>query len=198
MSVRARFGLVVAIALVSGAVGVPTPAAATSPRLHYENAVAVHAPEGRKGGLMTPGVWCSNPSVNPRTRVVIESLGTGETWRYRWRGVLPGYGFPRVDLGQYEVRTRGTCGQRTRNWTETLRVREKTVERTVSRPEWRRIRRGMSTDRVAKIIGYDGKFAGRWRGKRMRQYDMMPFWRWSIVEYRDGRVVSKHWNVGHD
>ena len=153
---------------------------------------------GGKGGVNAGHVWCSY-SAEPRVKVAIESLHTGETYNYRWRGALPNMAFPRVEVGRYEVRTTGTCGTTTKTWVETVRVREKTPERTVSRAEWRRIKRGMTVERVRQIIGYNGEvYRYGYGGRTSHRYDMMPFWRFSIVEYRNGRVVSKMWNVDHD
>ena len=132
-------------------------------------------------------------------RVAIESLRTGETYSYRWRGALPNMAFLRVEVGRHEVRTTAACRTNTRTWVETVRVKEKTAQRTVSQGEWRRIKRGMSADRVRQIVGYAGEgYRYGYGGLSRRRYDMMRFWRWSIVEYRHGRVVSKWWNVAHD
>jgi hypothetical protein len=187
-------GLAAAIIAIGGAAA-PAHAA---PRPYHFEAIAFDAPQGGKGGVMTPFVACSNLRVEPRVRSVIQNTATGQTWTYRWRGALPGYGFPRVEVGQYEVRTRATCGTTTRRWTDTVRVEEKTPERTVSRAEWRKIKRGMTVDRVAQIVGYRGVRGGRHAGTVTRTYDMMRFWRWSVIEYREGRVVYKRWNVDHD
>ena len=87
----------------------------------------------------------------------------------------------------------------TRNWVETVQVKEKTAQRIVSWDEWRRIKRGMTVDRLRQIVGYSGPvYRYGYGGLSNRRYDMMAFWRFSIVEYRDGRVVSKLWNAAHD
>ena len=165
----------------------------------HSDTYAWDAPAGGKGGVNAGDVWCSTYPAEPRVEVVIESLRTGETYNYRWRGALPNMAFPRVEVGRYEVRTNGTCGTTTKVWVEMVRVKEKSHERTVSRAEWRRIRPGMSVDRVRQIIGYNGAVYRYGYGKRSsHRYDMMPFWRWSLVEYRSGRVISKLWNAAHD
>jgi hypothetical protein len=176
----------------------PLSSAATAPRPLNGGVQAFDAPIGGKGAVDPSGAYCSNYRVEPRTRVVIESLATGRTWTYHWTGALPGMAVTRVEVGSYEVRTRGTCRGTTRRWVETVRVKEKTAQTTVSIAEWRRIKRGMTPQRVARIVGYHGDSAGRFAGQVARRYHMMRFWRWSIVYYRNGHVVSKAWNVGHD
>ena len=89
-------------------------------------------------------VDCPNYEQKPRVRVRIESETTGYTYTYRWRGALPVVGFPRVEPGRYEVRTKATCGTTTKTWVESVEVKEKTAERTVSPAEWRRVKRGMT------------------------------------------------------
>ena len=91
-------------------------------------------PAGGKGGVSAGDVWCSKYLAEPRVVVVIVSLRSGETFNYRWRGALPSMAFPRVEVGRYAVRTAGICGTTTRTWVETVRVKEKTPERTVSSP----------------------------------------------------------------
>jgi hypothetical protein len=56
----------------------------------------------------------------------------------------------------------------------------------------------MTRARVSRTVGYDGRYAGTYAGKTTRIYDMMAFWRWAEITYRDGRVVGKMWDVPHD
>ena len=195
---RALLAMVFAMAL--GAVGLLSPAtAAAGPRPLHSATQAWDAPVGGKGGVNAGHVWCSTYPAEPTVRVAIESLRTGKTFNYRWHGALPNMAFPRVEVGRYEVRTKATCGTTTKTWDEVVRVKEKTHERTVSRAEWRRIKRGMTADRVRRIIGYDGEvYRYGYGGLTNHRYDVMSFWRFSIVEYRNGHVVSKMWDVPHD
>lgn len=158
---------------------------------------AVDAPTGKKGGLLTPYVACASYDNEPRVRTVIEGVGNGFRDVYEYRGTYPGYGFPRVTVGRYEVTTTARCGSTKATRVETVRVREKSAKRTVSRAEFSRIKRGMTRARVKKIIGYDGR-GSRYAGEMTRTYDMMPFWQIALVVFRDDRVVKKHWRVGHD
>ena len=69
--------------------------------------------------------------------------------------------------------TYGELWHRDETWVEPARVREKTAERTVSPEQWRRIKRGMTVERVGQIVGYSGgglgssfarsSYADRWR-----------------------------------
>ena len=195
----ARISVIAALVAAISAIGLVSPAMAAGSQPVYSNAIAVDAPRGGKGGIQTPFVYCPNYEQKPRVRVRIESETTGYTYTYRWRGALPVVGFPRVEPGRYEVRTKATCGTTTKTWVESVEVKEKTAERTVSPAEWRRVKRGMTLERVREIIGYSGQLAGNsYGGASYRTYEMMPFWRYSILEFRHGRVVSKLWNAAHD
>ena len=122
----------------------------------------------------------------------------GYTRTYRWKGALPGVYFPRVKVGTYRSTTTAWCRTNKATRTQAVRVTEKTLQTTISRAEFRRIKRGMSRDRVRHIVGYPGLDAGTYAGEATRNYDMMAFWRWASITYRDGRVVRKAWDVDHD
>jgi hypothetical protein len=154
------------------------------------------APIGKKGGLMNPVVWCPS-GAEPRVRTVVEGVTNDfhDVWRYR--GTLPGLFFPRVRVGRYQLSTTARCQRKVAKRVEVVRVKEKTARTTMSRAEFRRIKRGMTRAQVRRIVGYDGH-GSRYGAWMYRTYDMMPFWRYSNVEFRHGRVVRKSWNVDHD
>lgn len=184
---------------VLGVAALTAPAAhAATPRPVIDDAVVIDAPIGEKGGIMTPFVGCSNFRVEPRVRVVMKSLESDWTRSFRWRGAFPAAGFPRAAVGQYKIRTAAWCHGNKRTRTELVTVVEKTRRATVSSGEFRRIKRGMTRERVREIVGYGGTAAGFYAGKRVRTYDMMAFWAFAIVEYREGRVVRGSWDVDHD
>jgi hypothetical protein len=106
--------------------------------------------------------------------------------------------FPRVPVGRYKSTSVATCHGAAKARTQFVTVKEKTLEGTVSQAEWRQIHRGMTRVQVARIVGNNGRDPFRWDGQLTVTYDMMPFWLWSIISYRNGRVLEKHWNVGHD
>lgn len=159
---------------------------------------AFDAPTGGKGGISNPVANCTDYRVEPRTKWTLTSLATGRSRTYSWRGAYPGMYFPRVEPGEYRSKTSVKCRAQSLTRTHFVHVGEKTAAETVSRTEWRQIRRGMTRARVANIVGTDGRDPFSYAGKTIFTYDMMPFWRWSLVTYRNGRVVSKTWNVGHD
>jgi hypothetical protein len=192
---RVRVGVVAALVAGISAMGLVSPVSAAVPTPRIGDAHAFDAPQGDRGGIETPYVYCSTYRAEPRVRVDFESLRTGRTHTYQWTGSLPNMGFPRVEVGRYRVTTAATCRGTTRTREQNVTVREKAPRTTVSRAEWRRIKRGMTVERVRRIVGYAGESMP---GSTGRIYDMMPFWRWSVVDYRNGRVVSKMWNVGHD
>jgi len=158
---------------------------------------AFDAPIGRKGGVENPVALCSDYS-DPKSEWTLTNTETGWSRTYEWVGSLPGMYFPRVPVGEYLSESSATCRRVTRTRSEVVTVEEKTLEGTVSRAEWDQIRRGMTRVEVADIVGSNGRDPFRWDGRLGVTYDMMPFWRWSLINYRNGRVVEKHWNVGHD
>ena len=172
--------------------------AQSGPRPVIQDAQAFRAPIDGKGGIENPFVSCTNYRVEPRVRWVLENTATGYTRTYRWKGALPGVYFPRVKVGTYRSTTTAWCRTNKATRTQTVRVTEKTLRTTISHAEFRRIKRGMSRDRVRHIVGYPGLDAGTYAGERTRNYDMMAFWRWASITYRDGRVVRKAWDVDHD
>lgn len=195
MSLRQLALVLSTIAMVLS--GVTTPAhAARAP--HIGRAQAFGAPTGQRGGVENPVAFCDNPSLEPRTRWVLRNPDSGYSRTFRWRGALPGVAFPRVAVGTYVSRTTAWCGRQQAVRTQTVVVWQKTARTTVSRAEFRRIHRGMTAARVREIVGYRGRFAGHWGARTFRNYDLMAFWRWSQIDYRDGRVVAKHWDVDHD
>jgi hypothetical protein len=194
---RPAAALAVLAALVAGTF-TNTPAQAAAPRPEISDAQVVHAPIGEKGGIMTPWVSCST-RVEPKARTVMTSLDTD--WRrvFEWKGTIPAAGFPRAAVGDYKIRTVARCSGNKKVRTEYVTVEEKTRQRTISRAEFRQIERGMTRVEVREIVGYGGTAAGTsWQGQRLRTYDMMAFWAWVLIEYRDGRVASKTWDIDHD
>lgn len=177
--------------------GTTAPAhAAAAP--HIGPALAFGAPTDQKGGVENPVARCDNYNVEPRTRWVLKNPDTGYSRTFTWRGALPGIAFPRVAVGTYTSRTTAWCGSHRAVRTQTVVVKQKTARTTISRAEFTGIHRGMSVARVRDIVGYRGKDAGQWAGKSSRIYDMMAFWRWTQIVYRDGHVVAKYWDVAHD
>jgi len=148
--------------------------------------------------VKNPVAWCSGHRVEPRVRWTLRNPEGHYSRTFRWRGVLPGIAFPRVEVGTYTSRTVARCGGRKKVRIETVTVKQKTPRTTISRTEFRRIRRGMTPAQVRDVVGYRGRAAGRFAGERRRTYDMMRFWRWALITYRNGEVHSKHWDTAHD
>lgn len=188
--------LVVAIAsLTSVATGPP---AAAAPRPDINPAQAFDAPIGERGGILSPAVFCEDWDSKVRVRWTVTNVETGDQQSYRWRTAAPGMEFPRLPVGDYRSRTVATCDGARASDVDQVSIRQKTRRSTLSRPEFRRIERGMTPSQVRRLVGNPGRDPFRWDGKRTLTYDNMAFWRWSLVTYRDGRVVEKYWDVGHD
>lgn len=155
------------------------------------------APIGKKGGLMNPVAWCPNYATSPRVRTVVKGLDNSFRRVWKYRGSLPGMYFPRVAVGRYVLSTTAKCGRATARRTETVRVKRKTARTTMSIREFRRIKRGMNTKQVTRIVGSKGHNS-RYGNELVRQYDLMQFWQYGSVTFRNGRVVRKSWKFGHD
>ena len=207
-SPRSRGGhsVAVATAAVALALSAALPATAASDstqasaraQIKISGAAAFDAPIGARGGISNPVASCPNYRVEPKTAWTLANTDTGLTHTYRWTGSFPGMYFPRVPVGTYKSTTTARCHRNEKTRVETVTIKEKTLDGTVSRAEWRQIRRGMTRAEVADIVGSGGRDPSRGDGKLTVTYDMMKFWRWSLISYREGRVVDKYWNVGHD
>lgn len=191
-----------AAALFAGTgIAANTPASAATagrPQPRIGDTAAFDAPIGQRGGITNPTGTCPSWRVEPRFTWTLSNNRTSWSRTWRWTGALPGIAFPRVRVGGYTSTTTMKCRTTSFARTQQVRVGQKTRASTVSRGEWNQIRRGMTRAQVARIVGTDGRDRFRWDGKLSLTYDMMAFWRWSLVTYRHGRVVEKSWNVGHD
>jgi len=172
--------------------------AADSTRITVTRPSTFDAPTAKRGGIMNPLATCSNWRVEPRMKWTLTRDETGTSRTFRWRGALPGLYFPRVRVGTYHSETRVTCRGNTVTRTHQLRIKQKTPATTVSRREFRRIHRGMTRAEVTDAVGTRGRDCSRYGRQMTCTYDLMRFWRWSIVAFRKGEVVDKYWNVAHD
>lgn len=159
---------------------------------------AIDAPIGRKGGMQNTFVSCAGGRAEPRAVMKIRNPETGWKKTFRWTGALPGLYSPRVEVGTYRVTTKAWCAGVRRVRREKVVIAEKTLDGTMSREEFEAIDEGMSRDQVAEIIGNPGRDAYTYAGSTQVTYDNMRFWAWSIIKYRNDRVVAKYWQVGHD
>lgn len=146
---------------------------------------------------MNPVAWCPDHVTRPKVRTVVRGLDNGFRRVWRYRGSYPGRYFPRVEVGRYRLTTKAWCGKRAARRVETVRVEEKTAATTMSHAEYRRIKRGMTPKQVRRIVGVRA-FASSYRNQLWWTFDLMPFWQYGTVEFRDRRLVRKAWNVGHD
>lgn len=156
------------------------------------------APVGGKGGIQNTFVRCRNYRVEPRAVMHIRNADTGWERTFRWTGALPGLFFPRVRTGTYEVATSAWCSGTKKTRKQSVTIEEKTYESTVSRAEFDAVELGMSFNEVTAIIGFEGRDPGTYSGETSYTYDNMSFWDWSIITFRNDRVIRKHWKVGHD
>jgi len=104
----------------------------------------------------------------------------------------------RYPVGRYRVTTTATCGTHHATNRSTVRIGQKTAATTISRTEFRRLRRGMTRAQVTRIVGSQGPTYQEGNGRTSTSFDLMPFWRFTFLGFRDGRLVSKWWDVAHD
>ena len=195
MTSRLAAALVVPALTIAGTVlVVPAAAAAVHPVIRTVR--AFDAPAGGKGGITAPWVSCSDYVTDPTVTWVLTDLGTGATRRWHWSGGDTRSRFPRVPAGHYRSRTVATCGADPATRTQLAVVRQKTERSTVSRAEFDRIDRGMSQERVTRIVGYPGTAGASVGATAWRFYDRMPFMKLAEIKYRHGRVAATFWNSG--
>ncbi len=191
-----------ALALVASVGTGPAKAATTQQAADAQVRIAAPqafpAPTDKPGGVRSPLATCGTDGMEPTTTWTLRNRKAGWAQSWHWTGSLPGRYFPRVEAGRYESTTVATCGDVTLESTHELRVKEKTRAGTVSKGEWKKIRKGMTRAKVKAIVGSNGRDASTVGKKTTVTYDMMPFYRWSHVVYRNGKVVDKEWNVAHD
>jgi hypothetical protein len=156
------------------------------------------APIDGRGGMMNPYVSCTRYGVEPRARMVVTSHRTDKVRTFLWKGALPGMHHPRFAPGTYTVRTVAWCRGNRKVRSETVRIHEKTNRGTISRMEFNKVRRGMTRERVARIVGNNGRDPFSYSGRTTWTYDNMAYWAWSIITYRNGRVIEKYWDTDHD
>ena len=194
--------LLVAVSVVagSGAASVAnsagTPAAPPQPVIG--EAMAFGAPTNQDGGISNPFVYCTVGKVEPGVRWSLRNEETGQKETFRWIGSLPNIAFPRVPPGRYVSYAVARCGDVKATRRQRLEVVQKTAETTISKAEYRAIKDGMTRREVKQIVGYGGRRHGTHKNMHGRAYDLMPFWRWTIVVFTDGLVTHKMWDVPHD
>jgi hypothetical protein len=191
-------GLAVTTAvIIASSVLLPASAQAGGPQPRIRPVHVERAPVGEKGGIFMPWVDCTGLRVEPRVSVRLVHRETGKQRAYSWTGSFP-HAFPRVPVGHYRVVTEARCAGNAARKVEAVVVVEKTDETTMSRSEFDAITNGMTKAEVRQIVGYGGQRAGSYSDKVVRSYDDMAYWSYSLVEYRDGQVVGKNWDVAHD
>lgn len=192
---RSRLVTLVAVPVLAlGGTVVTAPGASAAPHPIIRTVRAFAAPAGGLGGITAPWVSCSDYTTDPAVRWTLTNLGTGTTRHWHWSGDDDRTRFPRVPAGHYRSRTVATCGTARATRTQEPVVRQKTRRTTMSRAEFDRIRHGMSTRQVTRIVGYPGKTGVTSGAMAWRYYDRMAFLKQAEIRYRHGRVDALWWN----
>lgn len=100
-------------------------------------------------------VTCPN-NTHPHVRAVAKGLDSDFRVVWKYRSDVWGWYWTRVDTGRYKVTTTARCGSKKSQRVEVVDVKRKTSKTTISRQEFRRIKRGMTRSRIRKIVGYPG------------------------------------------
>lgn len=194
--VHARVAAVTAAVLsVLPVIGAPPVSATTAPAA-ISAPQPVAAPTTAPGGIVSPAVVCSNPTVRPHVMWTLNDVATGTQPTYSWIGGTAGARFPRVEAGTYVSTTSVTCKRQQTVQTVTVVVPRKTRATTLSRHEFHRISHGMRRSTVDRIVGYPGRLASLVGHRRTVVYDRDELLAAASVRFRHGRVVGKRWNAG--
>ena len=154
--------------------------------------------EGRRAEPLR--ITCTRYTVDPRVKWTLTRVKTGKSHTYRWTGALPGMYFPRVAVGRNRSKTTAWCRGEKNAYPRphgSSRAEDTRHERSRGQSP-RHVHRGMSRAQVRDVVGFDGKACWAYSGRTSCNYDMMSFWAWATITYRDGRVVEKQWDVDHD
>ncbi|NPC97834.1 hypothetical protein [Nocardioides sp. zg-DK7169] len=192
-----RVVLLVVLAMLAGVLALGGPAQAESrPTLGPPS--AFDAPIGQRGGAMNPAASCGDGVEPARMRWSMKNVKTGRKVRFGWFDGYPGMRFPRLKVGTYASFAVVKCGSSRTARRDRFTIHQKTRRSTISRAEFTRIKDGMTLRQVRAIVGNRGVWPFTYDGTTSRTFHQMRFWAWSIIRFKNGRVVDTWWNVGHD
>jgi hypothetical protein len=184
-----------AAAIGLAAATAPDASAAPMPKIYdiYADRAATKA---SKGGFDVPYTESSYGWGNDGPRVTSTVYTTKNrfvTKKTNPTGSLPGRGEIRLMPGTYKVRTEAVEGDRKAVRWQTITIKVKTDRATLSRGEYKRIKKGMTKAKVRKIAGSKLKLNNDWLIERT------DYRGYALIEWtKGGRVKYKVWSPGHD
>lgn len=172
-----RLGHLIALAALTFGLTPANAAHAASLPPHVGPPSAFDAPAGKPGGTMNPNATCGKSySVTPRMRWRVENHATGEVVCFDWLDAHPGMHFPRLAVGTHTSEVTVRCRSKVATRTHQFTIRRKTVKSTISVPEFRRVKVGMTRQRVRHIVGNGGVAPDSYDGNTARTFHLVRFW----------------------
>ena len=109
-----------------------------------------------------------------------------------------GDGYAELKAGTYQATVTATCDGATKTATKTLTVKYLKDSQSVSRGEYKKIKKGQSTKKVRKIIGGKLDYAYKEDGRTFYTKPNTQLGGLTWFAFRKGKVVEKEWSVVHD
>jgi len=183
--VRRLMGLFALLCLLTGVVSTastPTATAAEPPRIGGFG--IEYAPKHKNGAVVLPWMGCDGPGTNVAS---VLNTKTNQSIRRTWKF---GMSYVAVPPGTYRVSIKATCNGASSSYTGTRTIKRETDKNTVSRAEFKRIKKGMTLRQVKKIVGNNGLGFGS-----IRLLDHRGNFGWAELSTRKGKIAGKWWHA---
>jgi hypothetical protein len=183
---RRLVALVLALFLLTAGLATsPPPAAAAAPTPYIGGFGIEYAPKHRNGAVVLP--WMGCPSGAGSNVATVVSTKTNKTMHRSW---MNGMSFVSLPPGTYRVSIRSSCDGASSSYTGTRTIKRETDKNTITKSEFKRIKKGMSLKKVKKIVGNTGLDFGS-----THLLDHRANFGWAELQIRKGKVTSKWWHA---
>lgn len=180
---RRLIGLSTMVCLLAGGLVTTLPATAAAAEPPYIGGFGIeYAPKHENGAIVLPWMGCDGPGTNVATVV---DITTKKSIRRTWQN---GMSYVAVPPGTYRVSIKATCNGASSSYTGTRTVKRETDKNTISKAEFKRIKKGMSLGKVKKIVGNSGLGFGS-----IRLLDQRGNFAWAEISMKKGKVAGKWW-----
>lgn len=143
-----------------------------------------YAPKGKNGKILLPWMWCEGSGSNKAT---MTNTKTGKVINRTWSF---GMSHVSVPAGTYRVTIRATCNGAASSYTATRTIKRESDKNTVTKAEFKKIKKGMRLKKVQKIVGNKGLDFGS-----TRLLDRRGDFGWAELTIERGKVVDKWWDT---
>jgi hypothetical protein len=182
--VRRAIALFIMLCLISGgALALSTPPAAAEPP-HIGGFGIEYAPKGKNGAVVLPWMGCDGSGTNVAD---IVNTATSKSIRRTWAF---GMSYVSVPPGTYRVSIKATCNGASSSYTGVRSVKREADKNTITKSEFKRIKKGMSAAKVKKIVGNSGLSFGP-----VRLLDHRGNFGWAELTMKRGKVAAKWWHA---